>query len=133
MASANIELVKRAYALMVTRDWEAAREVMHPEAELRPPTAGIDTEEAYRGEEGLKRYLENTDQAWESFVSEPRNFIEADERTVVVLAHTVGVGRGSGVRVDVEATHVWRIRDGRLIGMTIYLDPAEAFRAAGIG
>jgi ketosteroid isomerase-like protein len=132
MASANIELVKRAYALMATRDWEAAREVIHPQAELRPPALGIDTEKSYTGEEGLKRYLENTDQVWESFVSEPRNFIEADDRTVVVLAHTVGVGRGSGVKVDVEAAHVWRIDEGRILGMQIFLDVAEGFRAAGL-
>jgi ketosteroid isomerase-like protein len=129
----NLDLIKRAYAAMATRDWDSAGDLLHPEIELRPPAAGIDTAESYRGRDGLERYVENTDQVWESFASEPRNFIDAGEGVVVVLAHSVGVGRASGVKVDIDVAHLWRIRDGLIAEMTIYLDPAEAFREAGLG
>ena len=128
MRSRNIELVRSAYELLNARDWDALEAVLDPRAELRPPAEYPDFE-TYRGIEALRRYEEQLNQVWESFESHPEALFDAGDR-VLVFTRTRGTGRGSGVNVDVEAGHVWTIRDGKLAGLAIYIDRDEAKAAA---
>ena len=51
---------------------------------------------------------------WETWRCEAEEYIENGD-TTVVLARYRGVGKGSGVEVDVEGAHVWKLRDGKAV------------------
>jgi hypothetical protein len=55
------------------------------------------------------------------------------EPEVLVFARIVAEGGASGFRLDREVAHLWSIRDGRVAGVKVYLDRAEASKRWGWG
>ena len=51
---------------------------------------------------------------------------------MVVIGHVTGTGRGSGVHVDFLAGFVFELRDGLILRIKSYSDPAAAREAAGL-
>lgn len=62
---------------------------------------------------------------------EPLRFVE-DGDSVVVLLHSRGRGKGSGLEMARDAAMVWTVRGGRLRSASFYIDQAEALEAAGL-
>jgi ketosteroid isomerase-like protein len=75
----------------------------------------------YRGLEEVKAFFEMVDEVWESSRIE---VIAQTERGGCVTSdvRVIGRGRGSGVTVQHHETHVWRLRNGRLIEGKTHLD-----------
>jgi ketosteroid isomerase-like protein len=48
------------------------------------------------------------------------------------MARYTGVGRGSGLPLDVEGAHVWTFRDGEAVRLEIFADRARALESAGL-
>jgi ketosteroid isomerase-like protein len=67
---------------------------------------------------------------WEELRLEPQEFIDVDE-FVVVPIRAVGVGRGSGVGVEFDEVHVYRMRNDKIIELREYREKAEALKAVG--
>ena len=63
---------------------------------------------------------------------EPERFLEAPGGEVVVLIHTTGRGRGSGLEVDNHIAWVWTFRDDQAVRMVVYEEPADALAAVGL-
>ena len=68
---------------------------------------------------------------WEDFRVEPVEFIAEGDR-VVVLARETGTFRETGGMIDVDAAHIWTIREGRAIEFLALTDTLALSRAAGI-
>jgi uncharacterized protein len=68
---------------------------------------------------------------WENFKVEPVEYIAEGDR-VVVLARETGTYRETGAAVEVDAAHVWTIRDGRVVEFYAYADTLAFARAAGL-
>jgi ketosteroid isomerase-like protein len=64
---------------------------------------------------------------------EPQEFIEAGDRTVVIVRQTAR-GRASGAPVDHTIAHVWTARadDGKATELAVFSDRAAALEAAGL-
>jgi ketosteroid isomerase-like protein len=62
---------------------------------------------------------------------EPQEFIDADDR-VVVVARLVGRGKRSGVDVSRTWAYVWTLRGGKALRMIGYADRADALKAVGL-
>jgi ketosteroid isomerase-like protein len=56
---------------------------------------------------------------------------ELEDRTIFIHARHGGHGRTSGVEVQGELFYVYRVRDGKVARVEIYLTRAEALEAAG--
>jgi ketosteroid isomerase-like protein len=54
----------------------------------------------------------------------------AGQDWVIVEARNVLRGRTSGVEVEVEVVHLWRLRDGRIVGFSVYPTRERALAAA---
>jgi ketosteroid isomerase-like protein len=132
MSEANLNLVRGAYGLFDGRELDRAfRDYLHPDFEIRIPEGYPEGGQVFRGREGLEDWLAMIDDVWSDWHYEDHRFIAADD-TVVAILRAVAEGTSSGLRLDREVGHVWRIRHGRAAGVTVYLDVDEALGAAGL-
>jgi ketosteroid isomerase-like protein len=84
-----------------------------------------------KGIDAVRRYLERFATHWEEIRFEPQEFIDADDR-VVVVARLVGRGKRSGVDVSRSWAYVWTLRGGKALRMVGFADRAEALKAVGL-
>ena len=68
---------------------------------------------------------------YEGMRVDPREFIEADDK-VVVIGRAFATARGSGTPLDTQIAFVWTVRDGRLVRNEVFMDRREALEAAGL-
>jgi ketosteroid isomerase-like protein len=83
----------------------------------------------YRGRDAVRAYLDSlrTD-VWRDLTMQVEAIAEQDD-VVVALVRWHGVGRGSGVPVDMPAGWVATLRDGRVASARLTLDRQRALAA----
>jgi ketosteroid isomerase-like protein len=131
MSRENVELARAQYERWNAREFEAWIDSFDPEVEYTSVVSSIDGGGAYRGHEGLRRFVSNYFEGWEDFQLEPTEYFDAGPKVAVVMT-AVARGRGSGVRVERELAHVWTFRDGRAIRHESFASREEALEAAGL-
>jgi ketosteroid isomerase-like protein len=85
----------------------------------------------YRGHDGVRSWYAETNEPWAELQAEPQRFIDAGERTVVVIALHARVP-GGRVDLDAEIAHVVKIRDCRIVSLDGFDDPDAALSAVGL-
>jgi ketosteroid isomerase-like protein len=117
-ADATRETVERYYA---------------PDVELRTLASGIGTgvDALYRGRDGLIRYLQQWLEPFSEYRVDNLDYIEAGD-CVLVPTNQRGVGAGSGARVEIELTTLYRLRDGQITRVHQFDTLEEAREAAGL-
>jgi ketosteroid isomerase-like protein len=130
MSRENVELVRRAYDYFRSTGAPAAHE-MSPDFVWDMSTfAGWPEKQVYEGPDGALEFLTAWVSAWEDWELETLEFVDAGER-VVAIQRQRGKAKESGITVDMVFAQVWTARDGRLVRMEMYADPAEALEAVG--
>jgi ketosteroid isomerase-like protein len=122
--TSTADLVRRAYAALAERDFEALGGLAVPDFEL-DVTDRVFNPATYRGEEGLRRFLAEVDELWESMDMKVERLLERDDEVLALLAVDIK-GRGSGLTLEDRIAQRWRVRDGKLIGMRVYADQQKA-------
>lgn len=61
---------------------------------------------------------------WDGFTVHPKEFHDAGD-TVVVEARYTGTYKATGKNLDAQATHIWRLRDGKVTSFQQYVDTAQ--------
>lgn len=141
MPQSNLELVRAQWAPFtgldaVAVDWgaEPARSVLLSVAasdiELNWSTTWAG-ERHYRGHDGLVQSFKDWIEPFSEYRAEPIDFIEAGDR-VLVPNRQWGVGKTSGVPVEIEVTWVYTFRDGQVTRIDEYDSLEEARAAAGV-
>ena len=125
-----MEIVQRGIEAFNRRDIDALDDLMTPDFEFITAMAGIENE-IVRGREGVGRYFESLDDAWEEFVLVPGEFRDLGD-SVLMLGRIEGRGRGSGVQVETPDGVIYDFRDGKVCRTRAFLDHGEALRAAGL-
>ena len=132
MSQENVEVVRNAYELFASRDLAPRfADYVDPAVELRVPPLYPDTPEVFRGLDGVQRWIEMIDEVWDQWRFEPERYLEAGS-TVVVFAQLIAEGHSSGIHLEREVAHVWKLEKGRVTSIQAYLDRAEALEAAGL-
>jgi ketosteroid isomerase-like protein len=124
----NVEAIQRGFVVWGETgepDWTT----MHQQIEVEDHDI-MDAGE-YRGHEGFRRWLTDWSSAWSNFSMEPEEFIDADERVVVVLRMRA-TGRGSGVEVERQDAIVFEVRDDMVVRLDYYNNRAQALKAVGL-
>jgi ketosteroid isomerase-like protein len=100
----NMEIVRRLYSLradaaaIVRGDFdEVFLDCTHPDVEVVPPSIYPDTDIAYRGREGVRRWFRQMDEVWDDWRVEPERFFDAGNR-VVVFVRVSGTAKQGGGR-----------------------------------
>jgi len=131
MSQQNIELARRGVDALNRRDLDAFAELCTADVEWFPSMAGTIEGGGYKGREGMERYVEQYDEAWERFRVQVDEYRSAGN-CVLAVGRLEATGRGSGVPVNTPMWAVSEFRDGKMSRTRIYLDEAEALRAAGL-
>jgi len=130
-AESDAELITRMLREWNRADVDALLELFDAEVEVRPALSTFLASTVYRGHEGIRAWYAETNEPWAELQAEPERFIDAGERTVVIIALHARVPGG---RVDVGAriAHVVTIRDGKIVRLDGYDEPDDAVAAAGL-
>jgi uncharacterized protein len=82
----------------------------------------------YRGFEEVRRFMESFGRHWETLRFEPQRLVEEGDR-VLVDVRVVGRGRVSGAEVDARLTHVFDMRELKVIRVRTFFDRDQAAAA----
>ncbi len=58
--------------------------------------------------------------------------VSAGDDRVVVLMCSSGTGKASGVPVEICAAQLYELEAGRILRVSVFLRPEDAFKAAGL-
>ena len=130
MSQENVEVVRRGVEAFARGAWDESIEWMDPAVQWRD-TPNLPGAQLYRGREGVLAQWRSTREVFDDFTVDIDQFIDAGDQ-VVVFMRTSGRGRASGLQVSREIVQVCTVRDGRVIEIVGYEDPAEALRAVGL-
>jgi ketosteroid isomerase-like protein len=89
--------------------------------------------QAFTGHDGIRRYFEDVRASWDVWRVELERVEEAPDGRLAVGMTMRLRGRSSGAAFERRVGHVWDTRDGKLLRCTPFDDPAEPFRATGLG
>ena len=131
----NVQILKDVYEAAANDDIESVLAAFAPDIEWREadghpyqpdgePWVGVDAVKA--------NLFDNLDSEWDGFTVSTGEFHDAGD-TVVVECRYTGVHNTTGKRLDAQACHVWKLRDGKVTGFQQYVDTAHLFDVMGAG
>jgi ketosteroid isomerase-like protein len=125
------ELVMASGRLAEPATAELVPQLFDPEVEVRQMTTVVDTAGDFHGYQGLTEVAREIVQAIPDigYVAEE---IRAAGDQVATVALVSGSGRLSGAPFEARIGQLFTIRNGRVLRLEAFDDPAEAFRAAGL-
>ena len=131
MSAENVEIVRSGYEEFLATG-EPVERLMAPEFVWDMSTFGNWPErQTYEGPEGAREFLSDWVSAWEDWVLEVRDLIDAGDH-VVAIVHQSGRSKATGLEVDMDFAMVWTLEDGKQTRMRMYADPEDALRAIGL-
>jgi ketosteroid isomerase-like protein len=127
--SDNLETVKRGFAAFNEEGVEGIVPLVHPEFEATTPPELASEPDTYRGADGIRRWFDSFDEVMDEIRWDAREFHEVGDQVVVEFTLRAR-GRTSGLDFGQDAVMVWKLRDGRAIGLELYPTLDEAMAAA---
>jgi ketosteroid isomerase-like protein len=128
MSRADIETLCAEYEAFSRRDWDAAFSGAHPDFELRPPDSGPEAG-TVRGPDAARRAFADFFEPYDEVAVEPQQFFERGDAIVVFFLQR-SRPRGSSAMVEIQAGHLWTMRDGKAAGLQIFPEREKALEAA---
>ncbi|OLE38821.1 MAG: hypothetical protein AUG48_00835 [Actinobacteria bacterium 13_1_20CM_3_68_9] len=126
----NVELARRGMEAYNRGEIETVLELFSPEVQIYAPPDFINAG-VFHGREGWLRWTAHWNEAWESFDIRVDGVEPIGERFVVLDAHQVGRGRGSGVSVEQDVVFVYEIGDEGCVYLAIHPDRDHALGDIG--
>ena len=124
MSQESQEIVRRAFEAWDRGDDEAASRDFAVDVEIDASERVLNPA-VYHGHEGAARFREEIAETWDDFHVEIEEIHAAGDQ-VVVLVHSSGQGRASGVAVDARAAWLVTVVAGQVARLRLYRDRAEA-------
>ena len=87
--------------------------------------------EVYRGHEGVLKAMESWSEPYEEMTNELQRIVGSGDRLVSIHRFRARA-RYSGIEFDQPSAYVWTFRDGKIIRIEGFWDPADALGAAGL-
>lgn len=131
MESAGARAARRFAEAITACDRKTALSVCHPEIELRS-VLGI-SGRAYLGLEGILRYLDDVESAWNEWRVEVHRVLDGPDGRVLIEMTMHAQGKESGLSLAERTAHIWTIKDGLLLRNQPYRQPELALRELGLG
>ena len=123
-------MVERAIAALNARDLDSYLACCTKDVELRTPWAAVGG--VYRGPVGIKRFLDDIEDAGPDFRIDVHGLQAIGRDRVLAFIHSGSTGRASGIPIAADATNVYDLIDGRISRIQIFLDRNEALEAVGL-
>jgi|ERR1700730_11790450 len=129
MSKENVEIAKRSVDAFNRRDLDALLDLATPDCVMFSQL--LDATADFQGREGLERFYGMLSDSWEEFHSVIEEYRDLGDR-VLMLGRNTGRGKGSGVTIDAPTATIYDFREGKISLIRLFLDQAEALRAAGL-
>jgi ketosteroid isomerase-like protein len=140
VSAENVEIVKRAYASMpdlrhddpesMEQFFEWGRAYAREDFELQLPSDYPEGGQAFRGRHGLEQVAAWLRETWAEWRFEPKRFIDAGDRVVVLVK--IVARSNSGVPVEMPVAHVVTLHGGRIASARAYRHGTEALKAVSL-
>ena len=82
--------------------------------------------------EGIEEFMREFLTQWRDYRMIGDDFRQLDADTVLVDGRQAGIGRRSGVSVEIPIYSVWTLQDGKVIRLIVEFDRQKALEAAGL-
>lgn len=133
MSRENVEVVNAVFKAWNDGSLEdvlpfAAEGIEWVEVEGLPGIEGGD----FRGKARVHSMLESLFDTWEQYRLEPQDVRAVGKDRVVAILREIARGRSSGAAVESRWGYVMALRDGKIVRVEAYRNPAEALEAAGL-
>jgi ketosteroid isomerase-like protein len=130
MSEENVEIVRRSFDAWNEWDVEALRRLYSDDVVIQ--TGITEFGRTFEGDDPIGRWVAEMRETWTEVRWEIERIFEGPGELVVSFYRAIGIGRESGVEVVRNLTGVCRLRDGLIASERVYLDRAEALKAAGL-
>ena len=131
MSRENVEVIRRVWSAFSRGDENTVRLGLHPAVQAVPFGAAMERM-SYRGPDEVIRWWRDEVQAnWEVFETIPEDFRCVGDK-MVVTGRWHAWGKASEVELEMPATWIIEVRDGRIVYWQTYTDHAEALEAVGL-
>jgi ketosteroid isomerase-like protein len=140
MSQENVELARRVYEEFnrtrrgsIEERQRAILSVMEPEVEWHT-APDLPDSRVYRGHDGVAALMQEWVNSFEDFRVDAEEFIDRGEYVVVplVLRGRIPGSRESDQEVTLPHTHVYKLREGKVVEAREYLTLEQALEAAGL-
>ncbi|MGA2134853.1 MAG: nuclear transport factor 2 family protein [Bryobacteraceae bacterium] len=130
MSQANVDLIRSLYAAFARGDGPAILACMDfglvwNEAEGFPYADGNPYHGPFAVAQGVFLRLATE---WDNFQAVPADFLDAGD-SVVVQGRYRATYKATGVSIDAQFAHFYRLHDGKIVAFQQYTDTAQAARA----
>ncbi len=132
MNSANVEMVRRAWDLWKQGDLDRLFEFWDPGVVWDMSNFPTFPDRTYEGHDGVRRFLQEWREVWDSYEVGIDEMIELADGRVVVLAWQRGAGAHSGLEMEIHWGQINTFRNGRIVRIENYQDRSQALLEAGI-
>jgi ketosteroid isomerase-like protein len=130
MSQENVELVRRAIAAFNAREVETLVSLCDPECDFLPFRAQLEGL-IYRGHEGMRQFMRDIEEDWETYRIDASEFRERGDR-VAALGQVTAQGRGTGMHIESTAGFVFEVRDGLAMSIVSHSDASAALAELGL-
>jgi ketosteroid isomerase-like protein len=131
MSQEALELAREVLALLSQRDFTRLIAMTDPEVEWRSFFAEVGESGVYRGEEGMRRYVDDLTDAFEIVRADVDDGVGCGD--VAVLVGRIHYrGKESGAEDETPAGWMLKFRRGKVILFRAFREPERALEAAGI-
>jgi ketosteroid isomerase-like protein len=130
MASHNVEVVRGMLEAYADGGVDAVIPFIHPDFHGEVPPEVSAEPDSYDGHDGVQRYFDLFAEVIDDLAFEPYEFVEAGDR-VMTVSRLSGVGKGSGIPVEMEAYNVAVVRGDKLSAMFAFASREAALQALG--
>jgi uncharacterized protein len=129
MSQENVEVVRRAFEAYERGDVEAMLEELDQDVQWKQ----IEEPAPVYGRDGVREAIQRWDETWDNLRAEVDEYIDAGD-CVIALIRFRGLGRASGVPVEMASYHLFTVRNGKVARMSEYGPGkrAEALEAVGL-
>jgi uncharacterized protein len=130
MSEESVEVVRRGFKAFGENDFEAWLRMASEEIKVYPRREEPGVAACYEGWEGVLDYAVNWYSGWETYEIEAERFIDTGDY-LVVDAREVGVAEKTGMRVEQNFAHAFKVRDGKIVEWRMFGPVEEALHAVG--
>jgi ketosteroid isomerase-like protein len=132
MSEENIKAVRDAAEAFKRGDLDTWTGLLADDIDYRAVEGAPDDHGPIHGKDAVRAYVQDWQDTFDDFVSEPVELIDAGEDDVVAVIRISGRAKLSGVETELTYAALYTFRDGKVARGREYWTRDEALEAAGL-